>query len=80
MTTMEKVCNVIMKLKKKGLSLEDLKPEALLVQELKFDSLDITELLVLTEEEFGLEIEPDDLRALTDVRSAVEYIDKRLAE
>lgn len=80
MTTMEKLCDVIMKLKKKGLSREDLKPEALLVQDLNFDSLDNTELLVLTEEEFGLEIAPDDLRLLTDLQSAVEYIDKRLAK
>lgn len=80
MTTMERVCNLVMKLKKEGLRQEDLKPEALLVKDLKFDSLDNTELLVLTEEEFGLEIEPEDLRSFTDIRSAVEYIDKRLAQ
>ena len=80
MTTMERVCNLVMKLKKEGLRQEHLKPEALLVKDLKFDSLDNTELLVLTEEEFGLEIEPADLQSLTDIRSAVEYIDKRLAQ
>ncbi len=80
MTTMEKVCNIIMKLKKKDLSREDLQPEALLVEQLKFDSLDISELLVLTEDEFGIEVNPDDLRSLTDISSVVVYLDKRLSE
>ena len=80
MTTLEKVRAVILKMKKKNITEADLTPEALLVGDLKLDSIDMAEMLVLAEEAFGLKISDDDVKNLTTIASAVEYLDKRLAK
>lgn len=80
MTTMEKVCEIILKLKKKSISRAALKPEALLVDDLMLDSLDFAEMLVLAEDAFSIEIPLDDAVNLTTIGAAVEYFDKRIAE
>ena len=80
MTTLEKVRAVILKMKKKNITEADLKPEALLVGDLNLDSIDMAEMLVLAEEAFGLKISDDDVKNLTTIASAVEYLDKRLAK
>ena len=80
MTTLEKVRAVILKMKKKNITEADRKPEALLVGDLKLDSIDMAEMLVLAEEAFGLKISDDDVKNLTTIASAVEYLDKRLAK
>jgi acyl carrier protein len=79
MTTMEKVCDIILRIKKKHISAADLKPEASLVDDLKLDSLDLAELLVLAEDTFSIQIPMDDAVKLTTIGAAVEYFDKRLA-
>jgi acyl carrier protein len=79
MTTMEKVCGIILKIKKKDISAADLKLEASLVDDLKLDSLDFAEMLVLAEEAFSIEIPLDDANRLTTIGAAVEYFDKRIA-
>lgn len=78
MATIDKVRELILKLKKKNITKEDLKAEALLVQDLHLDSLDFSELLVLAETAFSMEIEPDHLKEITTIASVAEYIDKRL--
>ncbi len=80
MTTMEKVCGIILKIKKKDISAADLKLEASLVDDLKLDSLDFAEMLVLAEEAFSIEIPLDDANRLTTIGAAVEYFDKRVAK
>ena len=80
MTTLEKVRVVILKMKKKNITEVDLKPEARLVQDLKLDSIDMAELMVLTEEAFGLKISDTDVKNMSTLASAVEYLDKRLAK
>ena len=80
MTTLEKVRSVILKMKKKNISEADLKPEAHLVGDLKLDSIDMAEMLVLAEEAFGLKISDDDVQKMTTIAAAVEYLDKRLAK
>jgi acyl carrier protein len=80
MTTMEKVCEIILKLKKKNISREALKPEALLVDDLMLDSLDFAELLVMAEDIFSIEVSLDDAANLTTIGAAVEYFDKHIAE
>ena len=80
MTTLEKVRAVILKMKKKNITEADLEPEALLVGDLTLDSIDMAEMLVLAEEAFGLKISDDDVKNLTTIASAVEYLDKRLAK
>ena len=80
MTTFDKVCSLILKLKKKNIVAADLNPETHLVGDLKLDSIDMAEMLVLAEEAFGLKISDDDVKNLTTIASAVEYLDKRLAK
>ena len=80
MTTLEKVRAVILKMKKKNIAEADLKPEAQLVEDLKLDSIDIAELLVLAEEAFGIKISDADMGKMTTIAAAVAYLDQRLAK
>jgi len=80
MTTLEKVKAIILKLKKKNITEADLKPEASMVENLKLDSLDYTELLVLAEEAFAIKIPQEDAKEMTTIASAVAYLDKRIAK
>jgi len=80
MTTLEKVRALILKLKKKNITEADLKPEALLVENLRLDSLDFTELLVLAEEAFAISIPQEAAKEMTTIASAVAYLDKRTAK
>jgi acyl carrier protein len=76
MTTIEKVCGLILKLKKKDISAADLKPGASLVEDLGLDSLDHAELLVLAEDTFSIKVPQEDLGKLTTIGAAAEYFDK----
>lgn len=80
MTTLEKVRAVILKMKKKNITEADLKPEARMVEDLKLDSIDMAELLVLAEEAFGIKISDDDMSKMTTIAAAVAYLDQRLAK
>ncbi len=79
MTTMERVCELILKLKKKDISAADLKPEALLVDSLGLDSLDLAELLVMAEDAFSIKVPLEDVEKLVTIGAATEYFDKHLA-
>jgi acyl carrier protein len=78
-TTFEQVCQVIMKFKGDKLSPEMLKPEASLTEDLMLDSLDLTELLVLSEDAFNLTIPLEDSNKLKTLGDAATYIDMRLS-
>ncbi len=80
MTTMEKVCAMILKLNKKDITAADLKPGALLVDDLNLDSLDRSELLVMAEDTFSISIPVKDLADMKTLSDTVAYLDKRLAE
>jgi len=80
MTTLEKVRAVILKMKKKNIAEADLKQEAQLVEDLKLDSIDMAELLVLAEEAFGIKISDADMGKMTTIAAAVAYLDQRLAK
>ena len=57
-----------------GVDEDEVKPEAKFVDDLGADSLDVVELVMALEEEFGLEINDEDAEKLTSVKMAVEYI------
>jgi acyl carrier protein len=57
-----------------GVSEEEVTPEASFVEDLGADSLDLTELIMAMEEEFGLEIADDAAQKLTRVKDAIAYI------
>ncbi|NLY85231.1 MAG: acyl carrier protein [Tissierellia bacterium] len=47
---------------------------------LNADSLDLVELVMALEDEFGLEIEDEDMEGIKTVGDAIEYINKALGE
>ena len=50
------------------------------IDDLGADSLDVVELVMAFEEEFGIDIPDDDVTNLKTVGDAVNYIEKKLAE
>ena len=57
-----------------GVSEDEIKPEATFVEDLGADSLDLTELIMAIEEEFGIEIDDDDAQKIVKVQDAWDYI------
>lgn len=54
---------------------EQVTPEASFTEDLGADSLDIVELVMALEEEFGLEIPDEDAEGIATVQDAVKYIE-----
>jgi len=61
-----------------GVSEEELKSEASFVDDLGADSLDLVELVMALEEEFGQEMPDEDAEKITTVQDAINYINERL--
>jgi len=68
----EKVKHIIVE--QLGVDEDEVKPEASFVDDLGADSLDVVELVMALEEEFGLEISDEDAEKLTTVGQASKYI------
>ena len=62
--------------KELGVEREKLTDDASFIEDLGADSLDIVELVMAFEEEFGVEIPDDAAEKITTVRDAIEYIDQ----
>jgi acyl carrier protein len=54
---------------------EEVTNDASFVDDLGADSLDVVELVMAFEEEFGIEIPDDDAEKITKVKDAIEYIE-----
>ncbi len=74
----EKVKNIIVETL--GVDPDKVTMEARFREDLEADSLDLVELVMAFEEEFGGEISDEDVQSITTVGEAVEYILKRFAE
>jgi len=59
-----------------GVDEADVKPEASFVDDLNADSLDLVELIMSLEEEFGIEISDEDAEKIKTVGDAQEYIEE----
>jgi acyl carrier protein len=59
-----------------GVDAAEVKPEASFIDDLGADSLDIVELVMAFEEEFGVEIPDDAAEKITTVGDAVTYINE----
>ena len=57
-----------------GVDESEVTMEASFIDDLAADSLDVVELIMTMEEEFGIEIDEEDVESLTTVGAAVEYI------
>ena len=62
-----------------GVDESDVKPEASFVDDLNADSLDLVELIMSLEEEFGMEISDEDAEKIKTVGDAQEYIEDHVA-
>ena len=58
-----------------GVEEDKVTPDASFIDDLGADSLDIVELVMAFEEEFGVEIPDDAAEKITTVKDAIEYID-----
>lgn len=63
--------------KLKDIDIEDVIPEASLIDDLGADSLTIVELIMSMEEIFEIEIDDDDAEKLITVQDAIDYIKGR---
>ena len=73
MTIEAKVRNVIAE-KIPGVDIEDVVPEASLIEDLGADSLTIVELVMSMEELFDIEIDDDAAESLVTVQDAIDFI------
>jgi len=58
---------------------EKVVPEASFVDDLGADSLDLVELVMAMEEEFGLEIADEEAEKLQTVKDAIEYVKEHIS-
>ena len=72
----EKVKHIIVE--QLGVDEDEVKAEASFVDDLGADSLDVVELVMALEEEFGMEISDEDAEKLTTVREATAYIESHV--
>jgi acyl carrier protein len=77
MSVEEKVKNIIVD--QLGVSADEVMPSASFVDDLGADSLDLVELIMVFEEEFGQEIPDEDAETIQTVQDAVNYITKSQA-
>jgi acyl carrier protein len=74
-TTFERLKKIIVE--QLGVDEEEVTPQASFVEDLNADSLDLVELIMSLEEEFGMEISDEDAEKIQKVSDAVEYIEER---
>ena len=63
-----------------GVDEEEVTPEASFTEDLGADSLDIVELVMAFEEEFGLEIPDEEAEKINKVKEAVDYIQNNVGD
>ncbi len=78
MSVAEKVKSIIVE--QLGVEADEVTPEASFTEDLGADSLDIVELVMAFEEEFGIEIPDEDAEKISRVQEAVSYIEQHAAE
>lgn len=74
MATFEKVRDIVVE--QLGVDADDVQIESTFIDDLGADSLDIVELIMAFEEEFGVEIPDEIAEKIKTVKDAVTYIDQ----
>ena len=62
------------------IEMEKITPDSHLMEDLKADSMDLVEMIMSLEEEFGINIPDEDAEKLTRVKDVVEYLERRLKD
>jgi acyl carrier protein len=73
----EKVIDIIVD--KLGVERSEVTPEAVFVEDLGADSLDLVELIMAMEEEFGMEIADEEAEKLRTVQDVINFVSSRAA-
>ena len=73
-TTFERLKKIIVE--QLGVDDGEVTPQASFVEDLNADSLDLVELIMSLEEEFGMEISDEDAEKIQKVSDAVEFIEE----
>ena len=76
MTVEERIKNIIVE--QLGVKPEEVTPEALFVDDLGADSLDLVELTMAMEDEFSIQISDEDAERLDTVGKLIQYIEERI--
>lgn len=73
----EKVAEIIAE--QVGIGVEEIKPESKFTDDLGVDSLDLFQIIMAFEEEFGVEIVTEDTEKINTVQDAIDYIESKQA-
>ncbi|MDI6854893.1 MAG: acyl carrier protein [Deltaproteobacteria bacterium] len=73
----EKVVNIVVD--KLGVDRSEVTPDAVFVDDLGADSLDLVELIMAMEEEFGFEIADEEAEKMRTVQDVINFIQARAA-
>jgi len=73
-TTYERLKKLIVE--QLGVDEEEVQPQASFVEDLNADSLDLVELIMSLEEEFGMEISDESAEKIQKVQDAVDFIEE----
>ncbi len=73
----EKVINIVVD--KLGVDRSEVTPDAVFVDDLGADSLDLVELIMAMEEEFGFEIADEEAEKMRTVQDVINFIQARAA-
>lgn len=76
MTVAEKVKKIIVE--QLGVNEAEVTPEAKFIDDLGADSLDIVELIMAFEDEYGIEIPDEDAEKIETVGDAIRYIEEHI--
>ena len=74
----EKVKEVI--IEQLNITEEECVPDAAFIDDLGADSLDIVELIMAMEDNFGMDISDDDLMKIRTVQDIIDYIKERMSQ
>ena len=76
-TTLERIRKIVVDLL--GVDPKDVKPEARIREDLEADSLDLVELVMAFEEEFGGEISDEEAQSISTIGDAVAFVEEKMA-